>query len=457
MKFKNTLLLLLVFVVLGAYYWIVEVKQHDKKEEIKKESEKVVDIPTDSVDVIQLKNQYGAFEIKKIQGDWRITEPLYTDADGSTINSMLSSLKGAKKDKVFSTKPDELNQYGLGKQAVSVELQTKGGAKDSVRFGDNTPVGSFVFSNKTDSTVFTVNQSVKTTLDKKLFDIRLKKLLSFQRADVKNIIVQNSHGKFEFLKTGTNDWTLQGVDRPADQNKLSGILSKLENNKAKAFVDEDGTQLKKYGLAKPAFEVDLLLGPDKGQKKLLVSRKIDGKYYAKDDSRKPIFEIDSTLVKDINKKGDDFRSTDFAKFERNKVNRIKLEYGDTLFTLLKDTTNNWMVDDTSHQAVQQSKINTFFSNLDYNTTIKEFVKDGKYNPAVYGLKKPSLKVSLFNDAELLFDASFGKKKGDEIYAVNNSYESVYLVDGKKVKDLKLKLTDILQPKPAASKEAAAKK
>jgi len=455
MNWKKTIALALTFIVLGAYVYFVEIKQHESKKQLEEKSKKVFNFVTDSVKTIALKNSFGQFVIKKIQGEWRITEPIYTQADKSTITTMLNSLKNSKKETTFSVAPGELAQYGLGQGAIKVRLSLEDGSTDSLELGEKTPVGAYVYTAKTDSQVFTINSSVKSTLDKKLFDIRDKKYLHFKRDQVQNITLRNRYGKYEFEKTGDKDWTFVNIQRPANKANLNSILSKLEYSNAKAFVDETGTKLRQYGLSKPAYQVDLLVGTDKGRKRLIISRKIKGKYYAKDDSRKPIFQIDSLLVKDINKKMKDFRDTDFAEFKQGEVNRIEIEYPDTLIRLQKDTTNNWLLADSAGRKAEISKINSFFSNFNYSK-IEEFVKDGKYNPAKYGFDKPSLKLSLYRDDQLLLQATFGKKKGKNYYATTSAYQSVYLVSETKFKQLKLKLDKILEPKPQPEKSGEQK-
>jgi len=83
-------------------------------------------------------------------------------------------------------------------------------------------------------------------------------------------------------------------------------------------VDESGEELTKYGLKSPAFKVSLILGPEQGQSVLHMSKETNGKYFAKDETRKPIFEIDSALVKDINLTTQDFRGKDMIILDKNK-------------------------------------------------------------------------------------------------------------------------------------------
>ncbi len=454
MKLRNTLILFIILVGLGSYVYLVEVKQHQKTEAANEESKKLFTVVKDSVDAFTFTNPNGIFKLNKSGDEWKITEPVPTEADESTVNSMLTSLLNAQKESEFKVTPQELVNYGLSNREVYVQVSSKDGVKDSLWLGEKTPVGSSVFCMKTDSMVYTTSQSVKTNFEKRLFDIRDKKILHFKRADVRRIVIDNSHGKYEFEKTGASDWLFQNISRPADNGKINSLLSKLENNSAKTFVDEEGTALQKYGLHKPAFEVSLILGPEQGQKKLEISRKLDGKYYARDDTRKPVFEIDSIIVKDVDQKLMDFRSKDLAAFNRASIDSITFSYGDTIFSCVKDTSGNWFLDDSSHQAIKTQKITSFFSGLDF-TTVSEFVKDGSYNPAVYGLNTPALTVTLYQQHQLVLEVKLGRKKGTNIYAATNQYKSVYLIPASKLKDFKLKMDDIIEKPVTAAEDVSA--
>ena len=447
MKIRNTVILLFIFAVLAGYVYIVEVKQHSKREKAEEQAKEVFTIPKDSVVALQFHNANGNFLLKKVNDEWEIIKPLETEADVNTVNSMLTSLYGAKKENAFDVQPKEMAQYGLGGQAVVVNVEDNQGEQDSLRFGDKTPVGANVFATQTDTSLFTVSQSIKSQFEKKLFDIRDKKMLHFQRADVRTLAIKNPQGTINIDKAGSSDWMLKNIDRPADNSKVSSLLSKLENNRVKAFVDEDGKELRKYGLTRPAFQVTLALGQDMGQRELLISHKMNGKYYGKDEDRNPIFEIDSSLVKDLKQKTVDYRSKDLASFNRSEVDRIMISYADTVFSCVKDTSNKWWLDEVGGKLLDANKIQPYFSKLDY-TNISEFVKDGNVDPAKYGLAKPSVQISLYNGENLILQVKLGKIVGDNVYAMTNQYDSVYLIPKSKIKDLKLKLSDIeLAEKP----------
>lgn len=443
MSFKTTGILFIILIIVAAYYYIFEVVGHKKKEAEKEAAQQLFQFETDSVNFLKVKNQYGEFEFQKIQGEWRITKPLYTDAEENLITSALNNLKNAKKDKEFSVTPDKRKDYGLGEKSVNVWVALKNGSVDSLDLGDKTPVGSSVFVSNLDTMVFTIPQYIKTSLDKKLFDWRNKNLLRFKRNDVQRMVIRKSGLKYEFEKKGGSDWDFRTINRPANTSMMSSILNKLENNKAKEFVDEEGTSLAKYGLTNPAYQIDLFLGENQGKKSLTISREIKKKYYAKDDSRKPIFEIDSTLVKDIRKPESDFRDKKLAKIVQNSINRAVIDYNDTLLTCVKDTANEWHLEDPEKSLVKNSEMTSFLSNIN-NATISEFVSDEPKSIAGYGFENPNLKIQLFDGDSKTLEIKFGKLKDKNVYAMTDQYNSVYLLSKNQYSRLKLKRDKIVE-------------
>ena len=442
MKFRNTVILLVILIALSVYLYVVEIKQYEKEKKQEEIAEQLFHFEADSIETFEVENQYGNFEFKKIQGEWRITRPVYTDAEENTITSALNNLRDAKKERDFVINFQELKNYGLADGVLRVNLILADGTRDTLLIGDKTPVGSSVFAAKVDTLVYTISQNIKTSLDKKLFDWRFKNLLQFKRDDVNKIIIKKKNRNWEFDKMGSSDWQINALNRPADAGKLNSLLSKLSSNRAKAFVDEEGVELKKYGLSPSPYQIELILGPEKGKKILSVSNEVNGKYYAKDDSRKPIFEIDSTLVKDIDKPLTEYRSKDFVKLTTDEVDKIILEYSDTTMTCEKDTSGEWYLAQDGMLKLKKYKVTSFLSNIHF-TKIKEYVEDDNIRPNRYGLDNPAVRIQLFEGESPLLTATFGNSKGDQIYAMNDQYQSIYLVAQSEVERLKLKQDDII--------------
>ena len=447
MNFKTTGILVIILILLGAYYYFFEVVQHEKKEKQKESAQQLFDFETDSVETLVVKNQYGKFEFKKIQNEWRLTDPVTTDAEENLVTSALNSLKGAKKESEFSVKAQQKRDYGLQDRSIRVQLTLNNGMKDSLSIGDDTPVGSSVFVSNLDTIVYTIPKTVKTSLEKKLYEWRNKNLLRFKQNDIHRMVIQRPKESYEFEKMSDSEWMFTTLVRPANLTTVNGILKKLETNKPKAFVDEDGTELKKYGLNNPRYQIDLYLGGEGGKKSLMISRRLGDKYYAKDDSRKPIFEIDSVLVRDIKKPITDFRDKKLASFNQNSIDRFVLEYHDTLLTCAKDTSNEWYLEGPEKSGLKKSEITSFLSNI-RNSTINEYVIDNPSNVSTYGLTNPSLNIQLFSGEGKVAEVKFGNLKKNNVYAMTDQYNSVYLLPKTQYTRLKLNRSKVVE-KPVA--------
>jgi len=457
MKLKNTLIMFLVLVALAAYVYFGEIQKGQEKKKLKAEQEKIFHFNKDSVVTFEVENQYGKFVFRRVDNEWRVIQPLETEADEAVIRSILGNLEAAKKEQIFSISPEDKSQYGLEGNVIRVKIFTRDGKEDSLIFGDKTPVGSNVFAAKVDTLVYTTNDYVKNALDKKLFDWRDKKLLHFKREEIKKLVIYNPYGRFEFEKLSGTKWRLVNIKRPADSGKLSSIISKLEYNRAQKFVDEEGKLLRKYGLVKPPFKVELFLGQEKGRQVLNISRKIGGKYYARDESRKPIFQIDSTLIKELNRPLKEFRDKNFVHLDFDKrklVDKIVITYGDTTLVTVKDSSDVWYLDEPGKPRIKDPRMRTFMTDLDL-ATARDFVADDNLNLKKYGLDKPQLNVKLYQGDKLMLEASFGKLVGDKVYAMSSEYPTVYLLHKKTLDNLKLKRAAIVEVEPAKTDSTVA--
>lgn len=448
MNFKTTIILIVLLLLFGGYYLVFEVWKYEKEEKKKEISQQVLHFESDSVSSIKLKNLHGEFEFEKTETGWQIRKPVSAEAEKSTITSALSSLKNAKKENEFSVAPAELKDYGLDARATTIRISLLDGSSDSLRLGDKTPVGTSVFSAKTDTMVFTVPQTVKTTLDKKLFDWRFKKMLQFAKDDVQRLVVHTPKRKIEFQKKGPKLWEIVSIKRPAQRRFIDNILNKLRNTNVKAFVDEEGKNLKKYGLTRKGYKIELFLGPQQGKKTLFISRRMKNKYYARDDSRKPVFEIDSTLIKEIDKSIQEFRSKDMAIFESNDINKFIAQFGDTTFVCVKDTSGDWYLDEPGRPKLKEYSMRSFLTNLEFSQ-IEKIVSDNVKNLQKYGLDRPQMKAQLFKDNKKVLEIRFGNIKDDQVYAMTDQYDSIYLITKSRLNRARLKREEMLL-NPAAA-------
>jgi hypothetical protein len=421
MKWLKTAALFVILVIIAAYVYFYEIKGGEEKEKQKQAEEKILVFEPDSVQKIEIRSVFKQFEFTRSDDGWEIQKPLKTAGDKSAIDGILNSLKNMTKVREFKIKTGEQPQYGLVGRSVLVILGMKNGTRDSVRFGDATPVGNNVFAGKGDSTVFTVASYVKTGVDKDLFDWRDKSVAKVKLEDIREFRLKNPKGEFTLNKNG-NDWMITSpISDKADNSTANTILRKFESGKVKSIVSETYTDPAEFRLKNPPYIVDLYIGEAKARKEVIFSDVKENTANGKDDSRPYVFTVDSTFINDLDKSLFDLRLKTIANFEQSKIDSVTIWQRDSLYIFSKDTSNSWVYDDS--QKVKQWKVSSLLSYLK-NLRAEKFLMDNVSNPRKYGLNNPDVIAKVYQDGKL----------ADEIHLANPSVDQhvAYGVEAKKV-------------------------
>ena len=407
MKLMKTLILFLILAALGGYVYFYEITGGEEREELEKLEEQLFNFETDSVKEIEIRSVFSQFKFRKTDDGWKIDQPVETGGDKNAIDGLVSTLKNLKKVREFPAKLDDYKNYGLVGRSYLTTFTFNDRTRDSIRFGDQTPVGSNIFAAKGDTFVYTVQQSAKTTVSKQLFDWRDKSITKVKQADVREIKLKNKHGKFHLVKEGSN-WNIESPRKlKSETSEVNRILRKLENGRAKSVVSETMDNARKYRLNRPEIEIDLYVGESKAHKNIKFSSLEKNVSNVKDDSRPQVVTVDSLFLKDLNKSLFDLRYKKITSFNKDEIDSAVVYQGDTTITMLKDTSDNWTF--ATGEILKSWKMNSFVNNIN-NLSAKKFVKENAEFTLKYGLKNPSLKVQLFNKNNLIVEIVFGEKR-----------------------------------------------
>jgi hypothetical protein len=440
MNSKITLILALIFVI-GVVSVVVLNKQDKKQEEQKKQEESLLTVAKDSIDEIFLEPS-GIHAVK--EGDeWKIVAPVVTDGDKSAIDAIANMFDWAKMERTISSDVGEYAEFGLAPERGRMIL-VHDESTDTLYLGDKSPTGSFVFARKSGSPdVFLTSTSLQTNIEKKLFDLRNKDVLGFEKNDINTFSLELKKATFELQKSAGKWRLVKPLDSEADETEVDKILNRLDSEKAKEFVEEDPADLKKFGLTSPTVRVELLLGENKAQKILLIGKLDNDKYYAKDESRKPVFLVDSAFVGILNTTLFDLRNKKLADFNSSDIDRFELEYADSTIMCEKDTADNWLMVSPAPNKLKSWKISSLTSGA-ANLKVEEFVTDKPGSLKSYGLDNPAIKARFYKGEKNLLELFVGNVKGERVYAKTNTSDSVYLVGDDIIQKLRPNWKDIIE-------------
>ena len=218
------------------------------------------------------------FEFKKENGKWQMVSPLKAAADESKISSLLSRVRYGRINEFTAEQMGEAKAYGLDKPAY--EFTVFFGANDAqkaINFGKKDGANYFAHDPARPQ-VFKVDTSLVKDLNVTVMDLRNKKIAEFESWNADYIELNYADTlKIVCEKDTAETWQIKSPEtKKAKSWEISGITGGLSGMEATAFVDENATDLKKYGLDKPRAIVTIkqkgneiaraLIGKEKGDR-----------------------------------------------------------------------------------------------------------------------------------------------------------------------------------------------
>lgn len=226
----------------------------------------VLHLTTYQVASFTLKNPSGQMDLTKSKDQWKFTKPSDAMADQDSIDALFTAISNAKLTSFVSEKPEDLGKYGLANPAIDFTFVDDTGKKSTLLLGKKD--GNEYFARNTSRpSIFRVNADLYTQLAKGYSDLRDKKVLHFDSADITRVEIHNDHGTIAVNSKGGNQWAIDSPDAQKGKTAASyKVFDPLTELRADQVIDhpEAGLVAK---LAKPAIEVTLT---DKNGKKLTL-------------------------------------------------------------------------------------------------------------------------------------------------------------------------------------------
>jgi hypothetical protein len=393
-RFRATFILLAVFAVLLGGFLVFE--NRSKKAVVTKEKAGLlVDVEAADIEKISLKNPDGVMTFRKDdKGEWAIVEPLAAGADSTEVSSLADSLASLKFERVVEAEPKDLAAYEIPAREVTFWLK---GKTDPVRLliGLENRIDQTLFAKRADEKrVVLLPSSLKSPLDKKLFDYRQKDPFKFDTAAVATLKVRAKAVVWEAEKKD-DAWRLTSpVKALAAKSKVDTVLDALAGLRAKEFVAEAKTpaDVKTYGLEKPDYEVALAL-PSANRNVVFALHKGGEKMFATASDSTKIIQFEGSLLADLERPIDDLRDKKIANFYSWEADRVVVKKGGLTLAVVKEKKGEeeaWRFEDGAKEPADGSKIEAFVRKIE-SLEAAAFV-DGPGDLAGYGLAPAPVEV-----------------------------------------------------------------
>jgi hypothetical protein len=248
-RFRSTLIYLLAAMALVAFY-LYETRKETREKAAKEEAKVLFPVKPDQLVGITLKRGGESIRIEKTNsaGAWEIVSPLRASADPFALSTLTKKLSELKYERLISENAKDLAEFGLDKPSLVVTYKA-GKDEGMISFGSRSPMGYGVYATTGDGRkVYLLADADKQEVDRSLFDLRNRKLLTLETGRVNRIVVER----------GTNRWLLEGDENlKIDREKVDAFVRPIVWAEALSFEKEEAVDLKPYGLDHPSARVVL--------------------------------------------------------------------------------------------------------------------------------------------------------------------------------------------------------
>lgn len=203
----------------------------------------------------------------KREEDWHLEKPVAALAQKTRVEDLLRSLAGlrAKAFLCEQKQPADLEKYGLEKAEYVVTLTLPSQNQELTFFLHKE--GEKLYATTSSSPKIVEAESyLLTDLDRKIEELREKKVVSFYSWEAKKVQVKTQDLVLTAAKDKDDKWFLETpVKKEAEASKIETFIRKIEGLEAADFIDTPGN-LADYGLEPAQAEVMITTEDQKTQK-----------------------------------------------------------------------------------------------------------------------------------------------------------------------------------------------
>jgi hypothetical protein len=442
MKFKTTVILFILFVVLFAFVYFFEFRGGGQEDA----EHKLVDLSSEDVEKIDFKIGEETIRFQRDEENWLITEPLEAKGDKYEVNRLADDFSDLRIERVVEEEPLDLDKYGFPQAEVSLYYK---GKEEPIKIliGMENPLDKTFFAKREDEQrVVLIPSLLKSLLEKSIFDFRQKDIFRFETDQAKNIKLKSKEIQWEAEKEG-EDWFLRKpVNALAKKSQINDILYALSNLKAKEFASEDkkDEEINDFGLSNPDYEVSIALPLENLQMTFFLHEKEDT-IYATSSLTSKIIQVEDSVLSDLEKKVEEVRDKKISEFFTWEVGRLQIRSGNESLTLIKDEEDNWHFEGAKREEADKEKVQSFLRKIE-GLEAEEFV-DPPLNLQDYGLEEPQSEVKIWvkeeeeKTREIFILIGSEDSEAKKAFVKNTRFEYLFKVDSVFLEEFPQKMED----------------
>jgi len=403
MRWKTTVVLLLVTIGIGTYLSLYEIRQ-PSPEHREQLSKHILDISPEAVSRLSLEVPSGTVSLAREGATWRL-DPHRARADGDRVNRVLLALSPLVAQRIMSPASDKAEKTPLDPSAFGLDppiakiLLTADHQPRTLLVGDTTPVqGNRYVKLNGQPEIFVVSASLFDLINQPVHAFRDPLLVRFSAWLVDTISVTSPTSTFA-LKRRDNAWHLtQPLNDLADQSAVTQFLNQVSGLRITRYVNDTPQveQLTEWGLDRPTAEVTLQQpGASPETMTLFFGKPLADdatSLYAKRSDEPTLYAVASSAVDALLGSPQNLRARTCFDVLIGEVVKLEITREATTWMVEKNDTQ-WQ-DKGSGATLDSQRVEELLQAV-ADVQVIGFVEDHPQDLARYGLQPPAGTIALW--------------------------------------------------------------
>lgn len=227
-----------------AFAWFGVERADRASEEKKAADEKLFAFEPAKVQAFTLEAAGETTRVARAGDGWRIEAPVQAAAERAAAQAVVDQVAGLRRRAAVAGEPDAaaLARYGLAKPRVKVSLDVDGGRPETLEVGDENAFDGTLFVRTTGGAVELVGGELRWPLEKTTFDLREKRLLPFEDAELSRLEVTTPKGRYALAREGGRWKLAEPAPGEADEATVDRVLAAVRELRATSFLAQPTPQ-----------------------------------------------------------------------------------------------------------------------------------------------------------------------------------------------------------------------
>ncbi|MCC5846537.1 MAG: DUF4340 domain-containing protein [Verrucomicrobia bacterium] len=342
MKSFRTLFLLFVVLGLGGYIYFHE-RHLQSTEAHAEEMMRAFSVDLERADRLLIRLPEYEVDIRRVGGEWRMSEPSGALAQESLIRQLLSRLRGLPRGQLISPADMRaggytLADFGLATPKAVLAIQDHRGLKE-YRIGNPNPLETELYIKEEGSQhVMLVSTDLLEILPRSASDLRDRRITTFATDRIDSFSLIRPEGVLRMEKRG-NDWRMLDPGRHlADAAAVQEWLHKITTARIETFVEGRAGDLETYGLDTPVAEIRIHPSNGESPVELQLGRPAEGRpgqRYARFAGKEGVFVVSEGVMVLALSDSMSFRDRRVMTLDVSRIVQVRISEEGSQMTLRK--------------------------------------------------------------------------------------------------------------------------